>query len=94
MIRQDGNRYSIEGPVTIGTVRAVMDEGASLFNHDGEVVVDMATVNEVDSSAVSLMLEWLREAESRRQQLHFVNIPSNIRSLAAMYGVQELIPES
>lgn len=91
MISRDGNRYVIEGAVTMDTVRAVAEQGARLFD-DAEVVVDFGAVEEADSSAVSLMLEWLREARRRGRELKFVNLPASVKSLALLYGVEGLLP--
>jgi phospholipid transport system transporter-binding protein len=43
----------------------------------------------VDSSAVSLMLSWLRTANSKNVKLSFINVPDNLLSLANLYGVAE-----
>lgn len=91
MISRDGNRYVIEGAVTMDTVRSVAEQGARLFD-DAEVVVDFGAVEEADSSAVSLMLEWLREARRRGRELRFVNLPASVKSLALLYGVEGLLP--
>lgn len=91
MISRDGNRYVIQGAVTMNTVRAVAEQGARLFD-DAEVVVDFGAVEEADSSAVSLMLEWLREARRRGRALKFVNLPASVKSLALLYGVEGLLP--
>ena len=56
------------------------------------MVVDLAAVTEVDSSALSLLFEWQRAARSAQQlQISFRNLPESLKSLAALYGVAELI---
>lgn len=93
MISRDGNRYVIQGAVTMNTVRAVAEQGTRMFD-DTEVVVDFGAVEEADSAAVSLMLEWLREARRRSRALRFVNLPASVKSLALLYGVEGLLPEA
>lgn len=90
MIAQNGNGFRIESPITMANVSQLITESDVLFNH-GEVVVDFGGVTEVDSSAVSLMLNWLREGSKRGCQFHFTNLPENLKSLAAVYGVLDLI---
>jgi len=69
----------------------------SLFNQSllpqGAVdcVVDLGHVEAVDSSAVSLMLAWLRAAQRDNMNLSFVNVPENLLSLADLYGVSEAL---
>jgi phospholipid transport system transporter-binding protein len=91
VIRREGDLFVVEGPVTMANVEAVLGEGERVF--DGpEVQVDLARVTEVDSSAVSLLLEWSRRAARKGQRLTFRSLPANLRSLAALYGVSNLVP--
>jgi len=80
------------------TGRLVMDTTAALFNTGlkfkpgvKELVVDLAQIEAVDSSAVSLMLAWLRAAQRSNVKLTFVNISDNLFSLAELYGVDETL---
>ena len=91
MILRDGDKLSVQGPVTIGTVVAVIAQGVALLDRDN-LVIDLAQVSEVDSSAISMLLEWQREAGRSKRQLRFANMPENLQSLARLYGVSELIP--
>ncbi|MBZ0094100.1 MAG: STAS domain-containing protein [Sulfuricella sp.] len=90
MILQDGDNYRIQGRITIANANALLTEGLKLFVRDG-LVVDLSQLEEVDSSAVSLMLEWLREAQRNQRKLRFTNLPDNLKSLATLYGVLDLI---
>jgi phospholipid transport system transporter-binding protein len=49
-------------------------------------------VDEVDSAAVSLLLEWARQAVQRGRQLQLRNLPENLQCLLKVYDVQELLP--
>ena len=91
MIARDGDRLLLSGPLTLYTVRALYDHGLEAGS-DGSLEVDMAAVEAVDSSAVSLMLNWLREAQRKQVKLFFSHVPENLRSLAHLYGVEELLP--
>lgn len=90
MITRDGDRYRVQGPLTMSNITAVLEEGLRLFEGDS-VVVDFAGAEEVDSSAVSLMLEWLRDARRRNRRVQFVNLPANLTSLAKLYDALELV---
>lgn len=93
MIVQDGNNFRVQGRITIDNARAVLAEGQKLFDRDG-VVVDLSQLEEVDSSAVSLLLEWLRAAQREKRSIRFVNLPSNLTSLATQYGLLEIIQQA
>ena len=88
MIRREGDQISVEGSITIDTVVAMTRHGVTLFE-GSSLVIDLANVAEVDSSIVSMLLEWLREANQKNFQLHFVNIPESVKSLMQLYGVSE-----
>ena len=90
MILRDGDKLCVQGPITIGNVTAVIKQGDALFDHP-DLVIDLAQVTEVDSSAVSMLLEWQRKAREHNQQLYFSNMPKNMNNLARLYGVSELI---
>jgi len=92
MITKDGNSYLVQGPVTMANVTSLLAESANLFDHDA-LVVDLSAVEEVDSSAVSLMLQWMRDAKQRSQSLAFTNMPDNLKSLATLYGVLDIVPQ-
>jgi phospholipid transport system transporter-binding protein len=86
----EGERCTLAGPVTMENVTAVLAEGNALFKTP-RVVVDLAGVTEVDSAAVSLLLEWRRAAGKENRRVDFENVPPNLESLAELYGVAHLI---
>lgn len=90
MISCDDGRCKVSGPLTIRNAAAVLEEGNRLFASDG-LTVDLSEVTEVDSAAVSLLLEWRRAAHRRSHRIEFANLPDNLKSLAKLYGVTELI---
>ena len=59
-----------------------------------EVEIDLAAVSDVDTASISLLFEWLRQAKTRKSKATFTNLPQNLTSLATLYGVLDLIPQS
>ncbi len=91
MIHRDGNQLVLQGPVTIENVVEITQQGAALFDGN-DLLVDLKNVTEVDSTIVSLLLEWLRIARNQNHQLQFMHVPHNLNSLIQLYGITELIP--
>jgi len=91
MISKQGERYLIEGPVTLAGVTALLAEGSRSFEGT-PVVVDFSGVTEADSSAISLMLEWTRRMHDGNRQIFFANLGESLVSIANLYGVEDLIP--
>lgn len=91
MIERDGDRVRLGGPITMANAATLETAGRRLFA-DGPLAFDLAGVTEVDSSALSLLLEWGRAAQGAGRNVAFCNLPENLKSLAALYGVLELLP--
>lgn len=90
LVLREGGELSVEGSITINNVVAMVGRGIALFDRDN-MVIDLAHVAEVDSSAVSMLLEWQREGDRRNCPVRLVNIPLNLRSLVQLYGLSELM---
>jgi|GEM_PF-948085 len=56
------------------------------------MLIDLAGVTWVDSSAVSMLLEWMRTAQTYDRRIEFINLPSNLADLIELYDVGSLIP--
>ena len=90
MITREGDRLLFEGPVTMGTVSALLARSRLLLE-PGVAVLDFKNVTEVDSAAVALALECLREARRRKLALSLANLPESMHHLAQLYAVSELL---
>lgn len=55
-------------------------------------VIDLAGVGRVDSSAVALLLHWLRQTADAPHRFTLVNVPDELRSLANLYDVADMLP--
>ena len=90
MIECRDGRCAVSGPINISNVVTLLGAGRDRFTAT-VTTVDLAGVTEVDSTAVSLLLEWRREAERYGRSIEFLNLPGNLTSLAKLYGVTELL---
>ena len=90
MITQEGDRLLVDGPVTIATVSALLAQTRALLA-PGVAVLDFKGVTEVDSAAVALALECMREARRRKLALSLANLPEAMQHLAQLYAVSELL---
>jgi len=91
MIAREGDRLLVRGAITLADVTRWREAGLKEIDRDG-LTIDLGGVEEADSSALSLLLEWHREAKARGFRVTYANLPANMRSLADVYGVLELIP--
>jgi phospholipid transport system transporter-binding protein len=77
--------------LTFQTAPAALEQGAQAIQA-GETVFDLGGVKAADSSGVAMLLAWQRRAQQAGQRLSFINVPENVRTLAALYGVDSLLP--
>ncbi len=91
MIILDGDRLKVSGGLTMDTVPALYAEGLTYLSKSN-VVLDLSGVNDIDSSAVSLLLGWMRVARQNKRELKVINLPDSLATLAGLYGVAEMFP--
>ena len=91
MIRREGERMVVSGALTLANVAAVLEEGKAAID-EGVRSVDLSDVGELDSSALALLLAWMREAKAKGRSLEFVNLPQGLTTIARLYGVADLLP--
>jgi len=91
MIRREGERLLVDGPVTLANVAQVLETGYAAIR-DGADTVDLAGVTELDSSLLAMLLAWLRESAQAGRALRLDNLPGGLTTIAQLYGVDELLP--
>jgi phospholipid transport system transporter-binding protein len=91
VISQEDDRLRISGPVTLENAMELRKESEQYFR-SSSVLVDFSNAEEIDSAAISLMLEWLRNARAAGRDVRFTNLGESITSLVDLYGVTDLIP--
>jgi phospholipid transport system transporter-binding protein len=89
MIERAGNELRLSGALTIANAVTVCDEGKQQL--DGDTTFDLTAVTEVDSAALSVLFEWQRAARAKNLHVSFRNLPDSMKSLAALYGVADLV---
>lgn len=91
MIAREAGRLVIKVPLLMDNARLLLEAGCAALQ-PGEQVFDFSEVAEADSSAVAVMLGWLRAGARGQSAIKFAHIPAGVRSLAELYGVTELLP--
>ena len=57
----------------------------------GDVQLDFEGVESVDSSAVAVVMAWIRRLQAQNLTPVLKNVPSKMTSLMELYGVSELL---
>ena len=91
MIEREAQRLMVKVPMVMANARNLLEAGRAALQ-PGEQIFDFKQVGDADSSAIAVMLGWLRVASRSRSTLRFAHIPPGVRCLAELYGVTELLP--
>ncbi len=88
---QDGARACVTGPLHFSTVTALLGVGSAAIESGRAEVIDLSDVGESDSSGLALLIEWLAVAKQAKRSIRYDNIPKQIRELAHLSDVEELL---
>jgi len=91
VIRRDGRKITVSGPVTLANAARVLEEGRQHLA-EGARSIDFGEVTEMDSALLALALAWLRDARQAKHEIAFANPPEALQTLSRLYGVEELLP--
>ncbi|MCA3148903.1 MAG: STAS domain-containing protein [Burkholderiales bacterium] len=80
--------FTVPARIRLDNAVAVKLQGLQALAQ-GETVFDLSQVQDVDSSALAVMLAWKRAALQRKIDLELLGRDGNLGSLAQLYGVQD-----
>lgn len=86
-------RHAVVGGMTIETATALLADGLAAMQ-SGVTVFDLSQVTDVDSSGLAVVFGWQRAATAQGKLLRIASPPASLVSLAEVYGVSELLPQS
>ncbi|MDH4052441.1 MAG: STAS domain-containing protein [Rubrivivax sp.] len=78
-----------EMPAVLRSVTGALGDGAA-----GPLVIDASAVQELDTSAVALLLHAGRLAAAQGRQVRLLGAPDKLLALARLYGIDSLLPAS
>ena len=85
-------RLAVTGDLTLDTVTALYRESLGFAGRERlPEVIDLAGVDEVDSSGLALLLEWQSWALAHEHCCEFANAPAHLLQLASLSETQELL---
>ena len=90
-ITQQENQWLVSGDVLMYNASEILSQSND-FLMDHAIEIDFSAVTDVDTVALSLMMEWQRRAIIASGEVTFAHLPPNLVSLAALYGVTDFIP--
>lgn len=83
--------HTLNGDLSLESARVLWEQGRQLLGQ-GPLTLDLGGVVRADSAGLAVLVALTREARTRGTPLSFVNIPAQLRNLAAVSGVEDLLP--
>ena len=82
-----------EGALTFATARAARATGIAALSAAaaGPVEIDCGAVTSADSAGLAVILDWLADARGSGRNLRYVNLPQDLKALARIGEVEELL---
>ncbi len=89
----DDKVLRLSGDLLFSTVVTLRDELLKAIDDQGEgaLILDMAGVEKVDSSALSLWLCCQREARNNGREVTVHNLPKDMKSIADLVGLDDYL---
>jgi phospholipid transport system transporter-binding protein len=83
--------FALQGPIVFATAGELLKAGNRLFAGNADVHLDLSKVTRVDSAALALLIEWLRQAAHTGHTLQFAGMPEKLRSIARLTGTDQIL---
>lgn len=94
MISVVGDQLTVSGPMTMAAAAVLTSEGAAALGEASKPLFDLSAVTELDSSSLAVVFAWMRAAKLAGKSISILNAPPGLLSLAAVYGVADLLPQN
>jgi len=86
--------FRVTGPVVFTTAGELLETSRRLFTGSTSVRVDLDGVTDVDSAALALLIEWLKQARQQQCMIHIEHIPEKLMAIARLTGVEDIIAKT
>ncbi|MGH8477561.1 MAG: STAS domain-containing protein [Methylococcales bacterium] len=85
--------FSVTGEMSFVTVKQLIEISSSLnFNNRSVLEIDLSGVSRADSAGLALVVEWMAKARRGNTEIHFLNMPRQMREIAGVTEVDTILP--
>jgi len=91
LVSEGAGRFRLEGEVGFMTVMQLLEESRRLFAGEGRVRLDLSGVDRINSAGLSLVIEWLREAQRDGREIRISKPPSALMAIARICEVEDIL---
>jgi ABC-type transporter Mla MlaB component len=88
------DKLILKGDVRFETVVQVFQNGLQSMHKMNKITVDLGGLIQCDSSILALCSAWVREVRSQKKEILFINLPSFVKDLVKVHGLDLILPVS
>jgi len=90
-IRREHQTFLVSGRIVFETVVALREQGDRIIDAEPNLYFDFREVTRTDSSAIVLLLVWLRKAKRAQKPIRFINPPQSMVDMAQAFDVKSFL---
>ena len=81
----------VSGALTFATVSALRAASQNVFSGQSKWSCDLSLVSACDSAGLALLIDWLKLAKQQHKDIHFLNLPAQLKAIASAAGFDKLL---
>lgn len=95
-LAMDGATLTVSGVLDFDTVVALQVQGQQWIETaaPAQFTLDLGAVQYSSSAGLALLLDWMRTAAARGKQARISAMPADMRALAHVSGLEEMLDQS
>lgn len=90
-IIEEGDCLVVSGNLNFATIMPLWNASLLLLIKKSSLRFDLSKIVSSNSAGLALLLEWLRYAKEKKKSITFLNIPSQLLSIANVAGVGKIL---
>jgi phospholipid transport system transporter-binding protein len=84
-------RLVVRGELDFDTAPAALARGLALLDDAMDCEVDLSGLSAGDSAGLAVLVEWLGTARQRGARLRYTGVPAQMRAIARISDLEELL---
>ena len=85
------NVFKVNGAITFETALALRKMGDRWIKKEKDILIDFQAVDQCNSAGLAVMIAWLRHAKRLNKSIRFIEVPSSLRAISAVYKITEIL---
>ena len=84
--------FRLIGELNAASVPALERDSSPAFAGKPQLTIDLGAVSRADSAGLALLVEWVRWARSRGQQIRYRGVPEQMSKIIRVSGLDNVLP--